>query len=1315
MKWKKIIGWTVLVAFALVGILLGTAYAVVHTKAFNQWALAQVTEQARQTTGARVEIQSMAIDWRSLDVDFYGLALYGNGPDSAPVLLRADHLRVGLKIVSLLRRKFDLAEIVLDRPVVHLLVDARGNSNMPRAASGSKSPNSPTVFDMAIGHVAINSGQIYYNDEELPLSAEAHDFHAQVNYSALGGEYKGSLGYAQGHVRVKDFSPVEHGVELQFTANRTGLTAEQLLLTTGKSHVTAHAHLSDYANLAIEGNYEAVVFTEELARVLKRSSIPIGQVTATGNLRYRNISNRPFLDATYIDGHFGSLQLALTVGRVSTPLKSIQGTYSLDQGNLHVQNLQAELFHGRVSANMEMLNLTGNSKSRLEAMLKNVSLSDVSNALPAGSYQRVRIVGSANSNVQATWSDGFQHLIAHSHTVISSRAQTSKGSSAIPLDGIVDVNYDGARDVASFGQSYLRTGSTQISLSGTLSRQSSLTVEANTSNLHEVADLVTEIQAATGNSVGTFSPYDLQGSARFNGQVRGSVSSPDIEGQLTANEIQIDGSRWRILRTSLDVSPSRVVLQDGFLANSRQGQLSFRGRAGLEEWSLKPSGPISLHVAATSLSIADFERLANAQYPVSGILSGNINLEGSRQDPNGQGSLQLTKASAWNEPISDLTVKFSGANHAIRSTAQLQVPAGAVSANLTYSLSTGKYEANVSASGLKLEQVHAIQTRDLGLSGILTASVDGQGTLDDPQFTAHLQIPQLQIRDQAISNLQGQVNVAHERASFAITSNVAQGSAEAKGDVALTGEYQTTASLDVRGFPVGTLLASYISGGQPDLQGQTEIHATVNGPLKAPAQLEAHVEIPSLNLSYKTAQIALVHPLKIDYRDGVATFQQTEMKGNGTDITLQGVLPVKNIAESSVTANGTVDLSLLQGFTNGLKSSGRIDINLSSGGRLSAQTMHGQVRIVNARLSADAIPVGFEAVNGQIQVSGNRLDISQFSGKAGGGEITAGGFVIYGSQPNFNLNVDATDVRVRYPEGLRSVLNGNLRLSGTPQDSTLSGRVILDRLSFTQQFDLSNFIGQFAAESPSASSSSFEDNLKLNVALQSADQLRVANSKVSTTGAASLRLSGTLSDPVVLGRVTLTGGDVFFLGKRYEVQSGTIEFSNPVRTEPILNLYVTTIVQQYNITLNFVGPVDRMRTNYTSVPSLPPADIINLIALGKTAEESAASNTPASLGAESVLAQGVSSQVSSKVEKLTGISQLTLDPLAGNGQQDPGAQVAIQERVTGNLIVTFSTNVTTTQSTTVQVQYQTSRQTSISVLRDQNGGFAVDVRLHKTF
>jgi translocation and assembly module TamB len=165
-----------------------------------------------------------------------------------------------------------------------------------------------------------------------------------------------------------------------------------------------------------------------------------------------------------------------------------------------------------------------------------------------------------------------------------------------------------------------------------------------------------------------------------------------------------------------------------------------------------------------------------------------------------------------------------------------------------------------------------------------------------------------------------------------------------------------------------------------------------------------------------------------------------------------------------------------------------------------------------------------------------------------------------------------------------------------------------------------------------------------------------------------------------------------------------------------LNLQVNTTIQQYNIAMRFQGPLDRLHTNYTSDPALPPADIINLIAFGNTQEAQAAQAQPGNLGAESVLASGVTSQVTGRLEKVAGISHLSVDPvLAGNGNQNPGARVTVQQRVTSKLFVTFATDVTQTQTQEVQIEYHVNRKWSVSGNRDQNGGFGVDGRYHKDF
>ena len=85
------------------------------------------------------------------------------------------------------------------------------------------------------------------------------------------------------------------------------------------------------------------------------------------------------------------------------------------------------------------------------------------------------------------------------------------------------------------------------------------------------------------------------------------------------------------------------------------------------------------------------------------------------------------------------------------------------------------------------------------------------------------------------------------------------------------------------------------------------------------------------------------------------------------------------------------------------------------------------------------------------------------------------------------------------------------------------------------------------------------------------------------------------------------------------------------------------------------------------------------------------------------------------MQKLGGISSLQIDPTLGGNNRNPSARVAIQQRVTKNLLFTFSTDVSEPGSETVQGEYQLNKRWSVSAQRDQLGGVSVDGKYHTRF
>jgi translocation and assembly module TamB len=223
--------------------------------------------------------------------------------------------------------------------------------------------------------------------------------------------------------------------------------------------------------------------------------------------------------------------------------------------------------------------------------------------------------------------------------------------------------------------------------------------------------------------------------------------------------------------------------------------------------------------------------------------------------------------------------------------------------------------------------------------------------------------------------------------------------------------------------------------------------------------------------------------------------------------------------------------------------------------------------------------------------------------------------------------------------------------------------------------------------------------------------LNATSSQISLEGQAALNLGGTAANPVITGRTTLTSGELFYRNVRYELQRGVITFDDPNQTHPVLNVSVNTTIEQYNLTLTMRGPLDNLTTSYTSDPPLATADIINLVARGRTVQESASS----SQSTDSMIASQAASQLSSSVQRLVGISSLQIDPTLGGNNQNPSARVAIQQRVTRNFLFSFSTDVSQPGAEIVQGEYQINRRWSVSAARDQLGGLSIDGRYRKRF
>ena len=267
-----------------------------------------------------------------------------------------------------------------------------------------------------------------------------------------------------------------------------------------------------------------------------------------------------------------------------------------------------------------------------------------------------------------------------------------------------------------------------------------------------------------------------------------------------------------------------------------------------------------------------------------------MSLHGSQLSPIGQGTITLTQATVADEPIQSANLDFTGTGDEIRGKLGLRMPAGAAQSNFTYFPKRKAYDGDLQATGIRLEQLHTLQARNINLTGTLNLNAKGSGTFDDPgvQFTA--QIPKLQFEDQTVNGFTLQADVANHVANVNLDSQsqTLNTFVKGRGRVNLTGNYETDATFDTSTISLQPLIAVYLPAESADFSGQTEVHGTVKGPLKDMARLDAHITIPMLSLSYKNkTQLAAAQPIQIDYSRGILNLQKTVIRGTGTDLQLR--------------------------------------------------------------------------------------------------------------------------------------------------------------------------------------------------------------------------------------------------------------------------------------------------------------------------------------------------------------------------------------------------------------------------------------------
>lgn len=1306
------------------GLGLGVLLAVVAALAIlyviasgiaDGWARRTIVQQLQRTTGARVELGNFHFAWRTLTARFDGLTLHGREPAGSPPLFHAGTLQFNIHVDSLWGRKISLGSVEMSHFSAHVEVQKDGTTNLPGpkvvAVSGS-SRDVQNLFNLKIEQLRLEDGELLFNDQRIPLQAKGGQFEFAMNYANEGQRpvYLGQASWQQFEIAALRFLPFLSTVSARFSLRQDSFSLTQLQWKTAETELDVAANLSSFAQPDWTFRYRGQTRLQDLWTILRRKGAPDGHIEFVGLGDYSP-------KQMHFNGRYTADRLTMKYQWFHPGNISMHGSYRADNRSLDLPDLEATILGGTVNStvrvNFPKMDFRAVSKVRgmdlRQALAAEDNPSLPINPLHWGSRMDV--------DATTTWIADFKHVDSVGTSVWTPPATSPPGQ--IPTTAHFQFHYE--MDNKQFELSpggEISTPSSRIQFRGSLSMvDTSLDMTVDAEDLVPWDDFINRLRGPKAM------PQTIGGRFHWEGQLTGPLNSPMFTGRFKGTEARYGSLYWDDLEGELTYSADEMRIARGRAVRGRSSadlELSLE----LDNWSFAPESEWMFDVNLVAADTDDLQKILGTSYAAHGLLTGQFHGKGTRAEPQFSGLFDLSNAAAgswrFERARGQLSIQpgeIRVANAELRLAAHAPgAPAGLLTGNLDYHTATDEVTFDLTGAALPLEAIDKIQTARLPVGGRLNLQAHGQGPLRAPELHATLRLIDLKLGADVVGSFDAKVDSDGRHLSATIDSAMASGRLSGKLELGLEGGYPVSAQVTAERIDFNPFIVSALHLSRMNGHSLVDGHFDIAGFGARPETIAVETNLSRLTFEFENVKLENVGAVRLTYRRDEIRVEQANLRGTDTDFRVSGSARFAGDQALNLRVDGAVSLQLLASFYPQVEAGGRAQINAQVAGTVDTPRLNGKVHLEGASLRYGDFPAGLSNVAGDFNFDTNRMVLDNVGAETGGGHITFSGAVSYGQgQLSYTINARSDQVRIRYPAGMSWLAGGTLRLAGNTQSATLSGRIVVDRLLMAEGFDLASFMvsSKEPATGPSTTSP-FLQNLEFDIQAESSPDSRMEWTGARLQTDASLRLRGTWEHPILLGHIHLLSGEMSFRGNQFTIARGDINFANPFRLDPLLNVEATTTIRQYEVTLDFNGPASRLTLAYRSDPPLPSSDIIELLALGQTGEESAARTTTgqnAGVGASALLSEAISSQLGGRIQRLFGVSHFSVGPSVAtlNTQQNSIASVTIEQQVTPALVVTYITDITTTQYQVIQMEYTINREFSVVALRDENGTFGLDV------
>jgi outer membrane protein assembly complex protein YaeT len=1249
------------------------------------WLVASVTRTLEREYGLILRVSSVELDLLRFRLEATDLVLERAPGAPGKLSISVPYARVDLafgSLASLRRGRVRIDGLLLDHPRVTTDAELL-RSRVPRTERGR-----PLDLDLVARHVRLTEGVWIHEDT-------AHAFDLEVSRTELRATVASDGRTMTGDLRAE--ARVSHGalresvvgqVATQFRLRGTRLELLEAKIRSAQGQVEGTAVVELTGPLRLDASLRTDVDLAALGRLVAAPS-PVG----SGKLQ-ATLTVHHDVTAWRIEGPVEVTELRLP----RLELSSVRGTLQVDAARARLEGAEARVLGGSVRGRVE-LPLTGPVRPAVDLVLADVDAPRFFEWLAVPVALRGRAGGTLRAEgelpVRRSWNgEGSFTLVAGADDGVG---VPSSGAGTFRIDrGRLTLE---APDVHTPDTSFALAVEADLALHPT---PGEIRLRGSTTNAQTTQRDVLRILAGANLRAPDIARRPIQGAgavgARFALGGRGEL---DLDLDLTAGSWGTEP--FDHARLLLGARPGRIDITQ---LDVTRGESRLAGRIS---FAPDPFVVREVDLEASRVEAAELATIFGVTTDLRGLVTGSVRATRGESGLAGQGQLLLSDGRWLGEPFDEATAVLRiGGDRLAFEDARVRGPAIEAVGSATLDLTTDVLEGQVASGTARIARLAVWHDTPSPIEAELVVNgpftVDAQG----PRALFELSGPALQVGPLALGSVSGQLELRPGEAELRL-AGVEPGGFRGTALVGLAAPYPMRGDLTLEDWTLERATTSDELPARLVLGG----HVTAAGPLGAPTTWDVEGELARATIDVGTRVLDAAAAVPLVIHGGTLELGPFEIRGEG--VGLRGHFGYALDAERiDGSLDGTIDLAASALLVRDLRAEGSVDVTIEAHGTRAAPELTGSLRLSRGRARYLGLPYRLEALSADVALHGSTAEITALHGVIGGGEVDGSGRVELGAGgiSSFALTLDGRGVRLEMPAEFDGVYDAKLDIGGSPERILVRGHAELLRGLWSSELERPQLFGGSGREYAPGESSDLAQRTFLEIDVHAANRVWVRNRLAEIEAAVDLQVGGTIERPQVLGRVfALEGGRIEYRGVKYQVRSGTLDFTNPDRIEPFITLEADTSVAGYEIQLRASGTPDRLTYELTSSPALSTQDIVALLATGRTLSDLETGATSTGFTgdvAANYFAGVLTDPFEDQLAKVVGLDTLRVDPLTID-RQDPTTRVTLGKEIRDDLTVLYSHRADQAEEDLYQVEWRANRRATVTAERATNGGVGANL------